>query len=182
MIHRGAAICAGLLLAAACGKTDDDASVIRGRGLQPARLSAESEARIYEQAIRAAFDLGPDLVLLMHPLRLSRRAGDSSGGPLPSGVVAALRARGIARGSCAPQRESPHDTPRCAFPVAGYVIRGSEVLGVRGDTSEIYLSAERFGPANGAKPEALRFEKVYQLVPDGGSWRVAREARVHDQP
>ena len=165
---------------AACKPVDDDASVIRGRGLKPATVSADAESRMYEQSIRAAFDVGPDLVLLMHPSRLPRHVGDTTGGPVPAAVIAALRARGVVRGTCVPERESPRDTPRCDFAAPGYVIRGSEVLQVRGDTTELYFSAERFGPAKGAKPEALRFEKVYQLVPAVGGWRVAREARVHE--
>jgi hypothetical protein len=137
---------------------------------------------MYEQAIRAAFDVGPDLVLLMHPSRLPRRAEDSTGGTLPDAVLAALRARGIARGTCTPRHELARDTPRCDYATPGYVIRGSEVLKAGGDTTELYLTAERFAPAKGAKPQALRFEKVYQLVPDRGGWRVAREGRVHERP
>lgn len=181
MNRRVAALGAGIALAAACGGgAGDDASVIRGRGLKPADPSAEVEARMYEQAIRAAFDLGPDLVLLMHPSRLPRRIDDSTGGPLPAPVVAALRARGIVRGTCAPRHDVARDTPRCDYPAPGYVIRGSEVLRAGGDTAELYLTAEQFAPAKGAKPQALRFEKIYQLVPDAGGWRVAREARVHE--
>jgi hypothetical protein len=178
---RGAAVGASLALAASCGGASDDASVIRGRGLQPASVSADVEARMYEQAIRAAFDVGPDLVLLMHPARLPRRSEDSTGGPLPSAVLAALRARGVVRGTCEPQHEAPRDTPRCNSPAPGYVIRGSEVFRVGGDTAELYLAAEQFAPAQGAKPQALRFEKIYQLVPDRGGWRVAREGRVHER-
>jgi hypothetical protein len=62
-------------------------------------------------------------------------------------------------------------------PESGYIIRGSDVLRVAGDTVELYFAAERFGPATGQRPEALRFEKIYQLVGRGTEWRVVREAR-----
>ncbi|HEY2066251.1 MAG TPA: hypothetical protein VGG84_09870 [Gemmatimonadaceae bacterium] len=179
---RLAALGACLALATSCGRTGDDTSVIRGRGLQPAGPSADVEARMYEQAIRAAFDVGPDLVLLMHPSRLPRRAEDSTGGPLPDAVLAALRTRGLVRGTCIPRHEVARDTPRCESSAPGYVIRGSEVFRVGGDTAELYLAAEQFAPAKGIKPQALRFEKIYQLVPDRGGWRVAREGRVHERP
>lgn len=178
---RVATLGAWLALEASCGGgAGDDASAIRGRGLQPAGMPADVEARMYEQAVRAAFDLGPDLVLLMHPSRLPRRADDSTGGPLPDAVLAALRARGIVRGTCRPRHDVARDTPRCDAPAPGYIIRGSEVFRVGGDTAELYLAAEQFAPAKGAKPQALRFEKIYQLVPDGSGWRVAREGRVHE--
>ena len=180
---RVAILGAWLALAASCGGgAGDDASVIRGRGLQAAGTSPDAEARMYEQAVRAAFDLGPDLVLLMYPSRLPRHAGDSTGGPLPDAVLAALRARGIVRGTCQPRHDVARDTPRCDAPMPGYVIRGSEVFRVGGDTAELYLAAEQFAPAKGPKPQALRFEKIYQLVPERGGWRVAREARVHEAP
>jgi hypothetical protein len=47
-----------------------------------------------------------------------------------------------------------------------------------GDTLELYFAAEAFGSQRGPRPVALRFEKIYQLVRSGASWRVAREARV----
>lgn len=181
MTPRLVALCTGVMLASACSGGAGDASVIRGRGLQPAAPSPDAEARIYEQALRAAFDLGPDLVLLMHPSRLPRRIDDTAGGAVSPTVVAALRARGLVRGTCVPRHESPKDTPRCDVATPGYVIRGSEVLRAGGDTTELYLAAEQFAPAKGPKPQALRFEKIYQFVPAGNGWRVAREARVHER-
>jgi hypothetical protein len=47
---------------------------------------------------------------------------------------------------------------------------------------ELYFAAEAFAPATGRVPPPLRFEKIYQLVGRGEEWRVAREARVRDQP
>jgi hypothetical protein len=170
-----------LLLASACGPSEDaDANVARGRGLKPASLPVSAQAAIYDAATRAAFDVGPGLVLLLHPLRLPRSAGYAGGDSVPRDLVAALRTRGVVSGTCTPQRDAPRNTPRCPVNVAGYIIRLSDVLRVAGDTVEVYYQAERYGAATGQRPEALRFEKIYELVGSGTEWRVAREARVRE--
>lgn len=170
-----------LLGALACSSGEaDDANVARGRGLKPASLPVAAQAAVYDAASRAAFNLGPDLVLLMHPLELPRSAGYAGGDSVPKDLIAALRRRNVVSGTCTPQRDAPKNTPRCPVNMPGYIIRPSEVLRVAGDTVEVYYSAERFGAATGQRPEALRFEKIYQLVGSGTSWRVAREARVRD--
>jgi hypothetical protein len=84
------------------------------------------------------------------------------------------------RGSCEPKHASPRDTPRCAGAQIGYVVRASEPFRLGGDTIQLNFAAEAFAPATGARPQALRFEKIYQLVGSGTSWRVAREARVRE--
>jgi len=169
----------GVFLACSSGDADDS-NIARGRGLKAATLPLAGQVAIYEAASRAAFDLGPGLVLLIHPLKLPRTAGYTGGDSMPADLVAALRKRNIVSGTCTPQRDAPRNTPRCAVNVPGYVIRASDILRVSPDTVEIYYSAERFGAATGQRPEALRFEKIYQLVGSGTDWRVAREARVRD--
>jgi hypothetical protein len=175
---RTLSLLAAVALAACGGAGDDDANVARGRGLKPAALPPVAEARIYDAAARAAFDVGPDLLLLLHPRRLPRTAGADGGESVPADLVRALRARGVVRGVCDPRRDAPRDTPRCDVERPGYVIRGSDVLRVSPDTVELYFAAEAFGPATGQKPQALRFEKIYQLVGRDAEWRVVREARA----
>jgi hypothetical protein len=176
---RDAILLLGIALAAACGGGEgDDASIVRGRGLKPANLPVAAEARVYEAAIQTAFDVDPSLVLLMHPRRLPRTEGYATGDSVPTGLVRALRDRGIVRGTCNPRRDSEKDTPRCSIPEAGYIVRGSDVLRVARDTVRLYFAAEKFGAATGQKPEALRFEKIYELAGRGTSWRVVREARA----
>jgi hypothetical protein len=165
----------------ACGPAEpSDANVARGRGLQRVALPAPAEASVYDAAARAAFDVAPDLVLLVHPRRLPRTAGYEGGDSLSASLVQALRERGVVRGTCEPVRDAPRNTPRCPAQRPGYVVRASDVLRVSRDTVEMYFAAERFAPATGPKPEALRFEKIYQLVGGGTAWRVVREARVPD--
>jgi hypothetical protein len=173
---------AAAILTAACGPAGpDDSNVARGRGLKPAELTPAAEASIYDAATRAAFDVGPGLVLRAHPRRLSRTEGYDAGDSVPSDLLRALRSRGVVRGTCDPVRDAPRNTPRCNVPEAGYIVRASDVFRVGGDTVQIYFSAERFGAATGPRPEALRFEKAYQLVGSGDVWRVIREGRVHER-
>ena len=185
MKHVRAAATIGLTLAAsfvvACSGADaDDANVARGRGLKPLDMEPAAEASVYDAAVRASFDVGPDLVLLSHPRRLARTAGDAGGDAMPATLLQALRERGVVRGSCDPKHEAPRDTPRCAGSAAGYVVRASSPFRVAGDTIQINFAAEQFAPTTGARPQALRFEKIYQLVGRGTSWRVVREARVKE--
>ena len=173
----GAALSA---LVACSSAGSDDANVARGRGLKDATLPVAAQAAIYEQASRAAFNLGPDLILLIHPLKLPRTAGYAGGDSVRKDLIAALRKRNVVSGTCTPERDNPRNTPRCPVNVPGYIVRASDVLRVSPDTVELYYSAERFGAATGQRPEALRFEKIYQLVGSGTDWRVAREARVRE--
>lgn len=172
------ALAASCMVLACSGGGPDDSNVARGRGLQSLLLSPAGEAAVYDAAARASFDVGPGLVLMAHPRRLPRTAGYDGGEALPSALLDALRARGVVRGSCNPMHAVPLDTPRCAGAQAGYVIRGSPVARVGGDTVQINFAAEAFAPASGQRPQALRFEKIYQLVGSGTTWRVVREARV----
>jgi hypothetical protein len=170
-----------LATALACGPSEpDDANIARGRRLPLASLATPAEAGVFDAAVRAAFDVGPGLTLLIHPRRLPRTAGYEGGDSVPAALVQTLRSRGIVAGVCEPQRDTPRNTPRCNSAVPGYIVRASDVFRISRDTVELYFSAERFGAATGARPEALRFEKIYQLVGSGTTWRVAREARVKD--
>ena len=168
-----------LLLASGCGKGAPEDSYVRGHGVPVAALPVAAESQVVEASIRAAFDVDPALALRVHPRRLPRSAGDSGGDPVASDLTRLLRDRGVVRGTCEPIRNSPRDTPRCSGPEAGYIIRVSDVFAVSRDTFELYLGVEKYGASTGQKPEALRFEKVYQLVREGQRWRVVREGRMN---
>ena len=171
-----------LLLAIACSGGAPDAShIARGRGLTPTTLTPVDEAGVYEAAVRASFDVEPALVLLAHPRRLPRTTGHDGGDDVPPALLRALRDRGVVRGSCEPKHEAARDTPRCPGAQAGYVVRASPVFLVGRDTLQIHFAAEAFGAETGPRPQALRFEKIYQLLADGAAWRVVREARVKEQ-
>ena len=178
---RRTALLGAALFAMACSNDEpEESKYTRGRGLKVATLSPAADARIIEGAIHASFDVEPSLLLLMEPHKLPRTPGVVGGDSVPSEVVRLLRDRGLVRGTCVPRREAPRDTPRCAGTVPGYVIQTSDVLRVAADTVLIYFAAETFGPATGLKPQALRFEKLFELVGSGTEWRVVREARAKE--
>lgn len=164
----------------ACAAAPDDSNVARGRGLTPASFPPATEASVFDAVVHASFNVEPSLVLLMHPLRLPRMAGYDGGDPIPDGLVDALRERGIVHGVCTPKHEAPRDTPRCTGPNAGYVVRASQPFHGAGDTIQINFAAEAFGAEVGSRPQALRFEKIYQLIGSGSHWRVVREARARE--
>ena len=172
---------AALLGLSACSASEpDDSNIARGRGLKPLGMEPAAEASVIDAAARASFEVQPGLVLLAHPRRLPRTAGYEGGEVLPAPLVQALRSRGIVTGTCEPRHEAPRDTPRCPAQQAGYVIRVTTPFRAGGDTVQINFMAETFAPESGARPQALRFEKIYRLVGSGASWRVAQEARVRE--
>jgi hypothetical protein len=153
-------------------------SYARGRTLAPAGLSPSDEAAVDRAALGAAFTLGPDLVLLLDPVRLPRTGGIVGGDPVPPALSKALHERGIVHGTCQPPRDDSRDVPVCNARAAGYVVRFSDVFRLAPDSVEVHLLARAYRTAPTQLVEALSFEKVYQIVGSGGRWRVAREARV----
>lgn len=168
------------LLLACSADAPDDSGVMRGRGLKPAPLAPAAEAAMFDAAVRASFDVEPSLVLMVHPRRLPRTSGYDGGEPVPPALVQALRERGIVRGMCEPKHERPRDTPRCGESSPGYVVRATTPFRAARDTIQINFAAEAFGAQAGARPQALRFEKIYQLVGRDDTWSVVREARVRE--
>ena len=168
-----------LVFSLACRPADD--SYIRGHGLAIAKVTVDDRAQIVDAAIHSAFDVVPGLILRLHALDLPRTAEDTGATPVPSELVSKLKEHGLVSGTCKLVRSAPKATPHCSTSDAGYIIRTSDVFAVSKDTTEIYFAAEQYGPATGQKPQALRFEKVYELVKSGKRWRVAREGRIHEQ-
>jgi hypothetical protein len=160
-----------------CGGEADDDSV-RGRGLRSASLAVASQAAVYESAVRAAFDITPDLVLLLEPRYLPREGGQVAGDSMPEELVAALRRRGLVRGTCAPPHDGSRSVPVCNARASGYVIRFTEPYRAGGDTIQVHFSALRYRTRDNEPAEALSFERAYQLTGSGQRWRVVREARV----
>jgi hypothetical protein len=69
-------------------------------------------------------------------------------------------------------------TVRCTAVLPGYVIRFSPVLAMAADTVEVYLFAQNYDNASSGYSAPLRFERAYQVVRAGDSWRAAREGRI----
>lgn len=161
-----------------CSGGDDERDVARGRGLTVATLPTATQARIYEAALRRAFELSPSLSLLLDPRLLSRKAGFAPGPAVAPELEAALRGRGVIQGDCQPDAYSSRENPRCDARTPGYVIRFSEVFRAPADSVQVHVAARRYDTRSSPGSEVFGFETVYQIVGTGDRWRVVREARV----
>ncbi len=142
-----------------------------------------TQVAVYDAAVRAAFDVGPDLWLLVHPHLLPPGAGTDGGTPLPSSLGDALRAAGVTRGTCEPARDGDQRAPRCDATRSGYVIRGTAIYQGAADTLRMNLLSELYAMATGPGQEPFAFEMAYKLIPRGdGRYRVVAEGRVREKP
>ena len=151
----------------------------RARGRDVVRLTAPDRARLYAAALGQAFDLGPGLTLLLDPALLPAGGGYDRARSMPPPVTEQLRASGIIRGTCVPERRQRGAAPSCAADMAGYAVRLSEIFRAAGDTVRLYLRAERFSrAADGARyAPAFAFEERYSLVRSTQGWSVVKKER-----
>lgn len=163
------------LVQVACAK--DDSNVVRGKGLTVATLTAVAQARVYEAAVRGAFELDPSLSLLLDTRGLPRGVGLEPEGTIPDAVAAELRQRGVTRGTCEPPL-ADKGAPRCRAELPGYVVRFSPVFTLRPDSVEVYIYVQKYDTPGGEASQTLRFERAYQVVRRGDDWRAVREGRV----
>jgi hypothetical protein len=176
-MYRNLLAITALCLASAC-TSDEGPRVARGRGLVPAQLSATEQAQIYRAAVASAFDLGPGLVLQLHPRLLPREAGVAGGDSMPAAVIQAMRRAGTIAGVCEPDSTPRGQLPRCDATTAGYIVRYSDVLRIADDSVQVYLSAEQYTVPGAPPQQVFQFEKAYQIAKQNGRWRVKREGRV----
>lgn len=168
-----------LLAAAACGGEPDDPHA-RGLGLEEATLDAQSRAAAYAEALRGVFDVGPGLVLLLDPALLPRNRLAEARDTLDPSVVRALARTGTVQGTCAPSSGDPRTAPICPATMPGYIIRLSPIFQARGDTVELFVTAERYRATTDTTTfqPPLHIEQRYDLVPSRSGWTVARKARL----
>jgi hypothetical protein len=166
-----------LLVLAACDG-EDLSTYARGRNLHVAELSASERAKVYTAALRGAFDLSPNLSLLVDTAMLARTGGDRAGSPLGMDVRAALNDLAIVQGECAPERRAEARTPVCRAALPGYVVRFSDVFAMPGDTVQTHILADRYDTPSTGTHQRFRFEQAFQLVRSGAEWRVVRKARI----
>jgi len=155
----------------------DDSNVVRGKGLAVATLPPNAQARVYEAAVRGAFDLDPSLSLLLDSRELPRGVGLTPEGTVPAAVAADLQQRGITRGACEPELTTK-GAPRCKAELPGYIVRFSPVFALRGDSVQVYIYVQKYDTPSGEASQTLRFERAYQVARQGDEWRAVREARV----
>lgn len=167
---------------AACQAPADRPDTSRSNGLPLAGLSVAEEVAVYDAAIRAAFDVGPDLFLVTHPQLLPAGAGLDGGDAMPESLGAALQRAGLTHGSCTPQRSSAQRAPLCPVERSGYLIRATPIYRGIGDTLRMNLRSELYAASTGSGQEPFAFEMAYKLVPRSGSgWRVVAEGRVREK-
>jgi hypothetical protein len=163
------------LVSNAC--TKDDSSV-RGRGLSVATLPTAAQARVYEATLRASFEVDdPGLSLLLDPRELPRDVGLAESTRLPDAVAAELRERGVTKGNCEPPTV-PKGVPICKAALPGYVVRFSPVFSLKGDSVQVYVYVQKYDTPGSERSDRLRFERAYQVVKRGDTWKAVREGRV----
>ena len=143
-----------------------------------APLPPAAQAAIYRAAAGSAFDLGPGLVLMLHPRLLPREAGYAGGDSVPAAVVRAMREAGTIAGTCEPGATPRGQLPQCEARAAGYIVRYSDVLRIAGDSVQVYLASEQYTVPGAPPQQVFHFEKAYQIVRRNGRWRVVLEGRV----
>ena len=154
----------------------------RSGGLGVAELPLPVQVAVYEAAVRAAFDVGPDLFLVAHHRRLPRGAGTAGGDSLPPTLGEALRQAGTVRDLCDPVRDGDQRAPRCPVEKSGYIVRATEIFQGGGDTLRLNLHSELYAAASGPGQEPFAFEMAYKVVPRGdGRFRVVAEGRVREK-
>jgi hypothetical protein len=169
-----AAALAAAALAACRGGAD---SSVRGKGLSVAQVSATDQARIYEAAMRGAFDVD-NTSLLLDRRELPRTVGLAAGGRTTDAVLAEMRQRGTIKGVCEPPLTGTRGTPRCKADVPGYVLRFSPVFAIKPDSVQVYVYAQKYDTPGSGNSETLRFERAYQVAKHGDVWRAVREGHV----
>lgn len=179
-MHFARGVVAVVLASGLAGCSGDASSDVRGRGLATASLSPADQAHVYEAAARAAFDVGdPALSLLLDRRLLPRTTGLAPAGMVSSDVVAELRRRGAIKGTCEPTlNASNRGTARCLAGLPGYVIRFTPVLALHGDSTQVYVYAQKYDTPSSGISQALRFERAYQVVRRGDDWNAVREGRI----
>lgn len=164
-------------IAGGCG--GDDSSILRGHGLSVATLSPKAQGGVYDAAARAAFDVtDPNQSLLLDRRGLPRTVGLAAADTWPQAVESEMRRLGSIKGVCQPPITASRKTVKCAAPLPGYVVRFSPVFAMAGDTVEVYLFAQNYDNATSGYTTPLRFERAYQVVRSGDTWRAAREGRI----
>ena len=170
---------APFIIALGCAACQAEDQSVRGHGLSVASLPAATQARMYEAAARADFDVtDPTLSLLADPRLLPRGVGLATEGRLSPAVVSALTRGGIFKGRCEPPVKHKPGAPTCDAERPGYVLRFSPVFSLGGDSTEVYVYTQQYDNAQSGHSQPRRYEKAYQIVRRGGEWHAAREGTI----
>ena len=166
------------LATAACAPNPAE-SYVRGHGLAVADLPLRDRVAIYQEAVGGAFQVGdPSLYLLLDPRLLPRTGGYGAGSEvMTSGLQNSLLKSHIVQSTCEPTNDE-HKLAHCNAPMAGYVVRFSEVFQMPADTVSVNLYVQRYSTPASVGVGELRFERIYKLVHRPTGWTAVVEGRV----
>ena len=168
--------CAGI--AFGCAREPE---AYRGAGLPVDTLPLNDLVGAYRATLGAAFSLDdPALSLLVDPVLLPRGEGLVGGDTMPSPVRSALQRAGLVKGTCQVPPQKTRTPLVCRANRPGYVVRLSApfALGAGHDSVQLHLVVQQYAIPKGPVAERLRFERAYQLVRRGRTWRAIGEARL----
>ena len=168
--------CAGMALG--CPREPE---AYRGRGLRVDTLPVNDVVRVYRAALGGSFSLDdPSLSLLVDPVLLPRGMGLAGGDTMPPAVRAALERHRLVKGTCRVPLERTPTPLVCRADRPGYVVRLSApfALGAGHDSVQVHLVVQQYAIPKGPVAQRLRFERAYQLVRSGPTWRAVGEARL----
>jgi hypothetical protein len=178
MIHR---MKAHLLLAAAIvGCAPERQDFYRGGTREVAALPATDLASAYRAALAGSFNVAdPGLWVLVDTLYLPRTEGLAGGTPIPVQQLRALHALDVVKGTCmVPLQARGRGALVCGAGHPGYAVRFSEPFALGPDSVQVHMVVEQYAIPGGPQLERLRFERAYQVVKRGASWRAVREGRL----
>jgi hypothetical protein len=163
---------------AACAPNPAD-SYVRGHGLSVADLSLRDRVAIYQEAVGGAFQVGdPSLYLVLDPRLLPRTGGYGPGSEvMTSGLQNSLLQSHIVQGTCEPATDGSK-LAHCNAPMAGYVVRFSEIFQGPADTVSVNLYVQRYSTPTSVGVGQLRFERIYKLLHRATGWTAVVEGRV----
>ncbi len=170
------------ITAPGCGSKTED-TYVRGHGLRVADLPVHDRVAIYQAAIGGAFTIGdPSLYLLLDPRLLPRTEGYAGTAGMSQALRTAVLESHIVQGTCQPPIEETPHIAHCQAPMAGYVVRFSEVFRMPHDTMEVYLAVRRYSTPTTVGIGRLEFERVYKVVKHGAAWDAVAEGRIEHAP
>lgn len=170
-------LAAGML---ACAPEQQD--FYRGGTRDVAALPAPDLASAYRAALAGSLAVSdPGLWVLVDTLYLPRTEGLAGGTPIPREQMRAIQALDVVKGACSvPVQARGRGALVCDAGHPGYAVRFSEpfALGGTQDSVQVHVVVEQYAIPGGPQLQRLRFERAYQVVKRGSSWRAVREGRL----
>lgn len=160
--------------------TPERENFYRGGTREVASLPATDLAAAYRAALAGSFTVSdPGLWILVDTLYLPRTEGLAGGTAVPVEQMRAIQALDVVKGSCSvPVQARGRGALVCDAAHPGYAVRFSEPFALGRDSVQLHVVAEQYAIPGGPQLERLRFERAYQVVKSGSSWRAVREGRL----